>query len=134
MNDRQMFNPYGQYGGQQYPGQYGQQFGGPPGPPPGPPEEDTPQYGPPQQFSQSQVPQSFFTAPPASPQQIRSMMCRCLGRWGLMGLRSQGPFGRDFWFYPSEIRINSVSGYIWRGNRAQRVRYNYNQIRNFMCF
>jgi hypothetical protein len=31
-------------------------------------------------------------------------MCNCLGKWGFLGLRLLGPLGRDFWFYPTEIR------------------------------
>lgn len=96
------------------------------------PDDDAPAYGPPQQFAQ-QVPQSFFTNS-LQTNQIRGWMCQCLGKWGLLGLRFQGPFGRDIWFYPTEVRVNSVSGYTWQGGRRQRVRYNYNQIRNYMCF
>jgi hypothetical protein len=98
--------------------------------------EDAPSSPPPQQFTQQfaqQMPPQFFSTT-AQPNQLRSMFCRCLGRWGMIGLRFQGPFGRDFWFYPTEIRKNSVSGYIWQHGRTQRVRYNYSQIRNFACF
>jgi hypothetical protein len=99
-------------------------------------EDDIPTTPPPQpltqQFSQ-QIPQGFFTTQ-AQSYQIRSIMCRCLGNWGLLGLRFQGPFGREIWFYPTDIRRNNVSGYTWQNGRRQRVRYNYSQIRNFMCF
>ena len=94
-------------------------------------ERQAPSFPPPQQFSQ-QIPQAFFSNfLPTN--QIRSLMCGCLGRWGLLGLRFQSPFGRDIWFFPTEIRQNSVSGYTWQSGRSQRVSYNYSQIRNFIC-
>jgi hypothetical protein len=90
-----------------------------------------PTFPPPQQFMQ-QVPQTFFSSI-LQPNHIRSTMCQCLGRWGLLGLRFQSPFGRDIWFFPTEIRQNSVSGYTWEDGRSQKARYNYSQIRNFIC-
>jgi hypothetical protein len=96
-------------------------------------EDEGPFSPPPQQFTQSQIPQPFFSYS-YQPPQIRARLCGCLGNWGLMGLRQQGQFGRDFWFFPIEIRRNSVTGYIWVGNRRQRVRYGLSQIRNFICF
>ncbi|MCM3596734.1 hypothetical protein M4D55_13260 [Metabacillus idriensis] len=94
-------------------------------------ERQAPTFPPPQQFAQ-QVPQTFFSNfLPTN--QIRSAMCQCIGRWGLLGLRFQSPFGRDLWFFPTEIRQNSVSGYTWQGGLSQRARYNYSEIRNFIC-
>lgn len=94
-------------------------------------ERQAPTFPPPQQFAQ-QVPQTFFSNfLPTN--QIRSVMCQCIGRWGMLGLRFQSPFGRDLWFFPTEIRQNSVSGYTWQGGLSQRARYNYSEIRNFIC-
>ena len=62
------------------------------------------------------------------------MMCRCLGDSSYSGLRFQGPFGRDIWFYPTDIRRNNVSGYTWQNGRTQRVRYNYSQIPQLYVF
>lgn len=95
-------------------------------------DEAGPFSPPPQQFAQSQIPQPFFTQT-FQPPQIRARLCSCLGNWGLLGLRSPGQFGRDFWFFPVAIRQNSVTGYIWVGGRRQRVRYGFSQIRNFIC-
>ncbi|WP_028401336.1 hypothetical protein [Ectobacillus panaciterrae] len=92
--------------------------------------EDAPTTPPPSQMPA--LPATFAT--PVQTGQIRPLMCNCLGRWGLLGLRMPGPFGRDFWFYPTEIRKSGVSGYIWRSGRRRKVSYRYSQIRNFMCF
>jgi hypothetical protein len=97
-------------------------------------DEDEGPFGPPPQyFQQSQIPQPFFTSS-FQPPQLRARLCACLGSWGLLGLRRQGQFGRDFWFFPTVIRRNSVTGFLWIGGRRQRVRYEYSQIRNFVCF
>ncbi len=96
-------------------------------------DDEGPFSPPPQQFAQQyQFPQPYF-AQSVPPQQIRSRLCSCLGNWGLLGLRQPGQFGRDFWFFPVEIRRNSVTGYIWLYGRRQRVRYGFSQIRNFIC-
>ncbi|SMQ84788.1 hypothetical protein SAMN05444673_6090 [Bacillus sp. OV166] len=92
--------------------------------------EDAPTTPPPAQMPA--LPATFSGA--AQTGQMRSWMCNCLGKWGLIGLRMPGPFGRDFWFYPTEVRKNGVSGYTWRLGRRQKVSYRYSQIRNFMCF
>ncbi|WLR51950.1 hypothetical protein LC040_03295 [Bacillus tianshenii] len=99
-------------------------------------EEDRQQEGAPTSPPPSQIPpaQTAAFAGPVQTGQVRSRLCACLGNWGLLGLRTQGPFGKDFWFYPSEIRAESVTGYTWQSGRARRVRYRYSQIRNFMCF
>lgn len=91
--------------------------------------EDAPTTPPPPQMPS--FPATFSGT--AQSGQIRSWMCYCLGKWGLLGLRRQGPFGRDFWFYPTEIRINGVTGYAWQGGRPRKADYRYLQIRNFMC-
>jgi hypothetical protein len=96
-------------------------------------DEAGPFAPPPQQFTQAQIPQPFYTSS-FQPPQIRARLCNCLGSWGLIGLRQQGPFGREFWFFPVAIRRNSVTGYIWISGRRQRVRLNFSQIRNFICF
>ncbi|RLQ95386.1 hypothetical protein [Falsibacillus albus] len=90
--------------------------------------EDAPPGPPPAQVPQ--VPAQFKSGQQQS-DQLRRWMCNCLGQWGYMGLRRPG---RDFWFYPTEIRKNGVSGYTWNRGRRQKVSYRYNQIRNFMCF
>jgi hypothetical protein len=92
--------------------------------------EDAPTTPPPAQMPA--LPATFSGT--AQTGQMRSWMCNCLGKWGLIGLRMPGPFGRDFWFYPTEVRTNGVSGYTWRRGRRQKVSYRYSQIRNFMCF
>ncbi|RDI45615.1 hypothetical protein [Falsibacillus pallidus] len=89
--------------------------------------EDAPPGPPPAQIPQA--PAQFKSGVQGN--QIRRMMCGCLGNWGYMGLRRPG---RDFWFFPTEIRQNGVSGYTWNRGRRQKVSYRYNQIRNFMCF
>ncbi|MFD0770438.1 hypothetical protein ACFQZ1_16960 [Bacillus sp. CGMCC 1.60114] len=91
--------------------------------------EDAPTTPPPAQAPAA--PAAFSS--PIQTFQIRSAMCNCLGRWGFIGLRRQGPFGRDFWFYPTEVRKNGVVGYIWITGRRRKVSYRYEQIRNFMC-
>ncbi|MBO9128092.1 hypothetical protein [Bacillus sp. 165] len=94
--------------------------------------EDAPTTPPPSQ--QPVMPATFTSATPVQSNQLQAMMCRCLGNWGFIGLRMPGPFGRDFWFYPTEVRRSGVSGYTWRAGRRQKVSYRYSQIRNFMCF
>lgn len=91
--------------------------------------EDAPTTPPPAQ--PPSAPAAFSS--PIQTVQIRSSLCNCLGRWGFIGLRTPGPFGRDFWFYPTEVRKNGVVGYIWQGGRRRKVSYRYSQIRNFMC-
>ncbi|MCP1125659.1 hypothetical protein NKR74_20420 [Bacillus sp. 3103sda1] len=91
--------------------------------------EDAPTSPPPAQ--PPSAPAAFSS--PIQMGQIRSALCNCLGRWGFIGLRTPGPFGRDFWFYPTEVRKNGVVGYIWQGGRRRKVSYRYSQIRNFMC-
>jgi hypothetical protein len=92
--------------------------------------EDAPTTPPPSQMPS--LPTTFSAT--VQPDQMRTRMCNCLGKWGFLGLRLPGPLGRDFWFYPTEIRKNGVSGYTWRGGRRRKVSYRYSQIRNFMCF
>ncbi|HDR5033768.1 TPA: hypothetical protein QCR79_005705, partial [Bacillus anthracis] len=55
-------------------------------------------------------------------------------RWGYLRLHRPGPFGRDLWFFPTEVRRNGVSGYTWQGGRRRKVSYRYQQISNYMCF
>ncbi|XDZ00567.1 hypothetical protein AB8E30_04160 [Bacillus manliponensis] len=98
--------------------------------------EDAPTSPPPAQQPAAPAQQPAAPAAFSSPiqmWQIRASMCNCLGRWGFIGLKGQGPFGRDFWFYPTEVRQNGVSGYTWQAGRRRKVSYRYTQIRNFMC-
>ncbi|WP_306470825.1 hypothetical protein [Ectobacillus ponti] len=92
--------------------------------------EDAPAGPPPAQMPA--MPATFGA--PVQGDQLRNQMCRCLGNWGVIGLNAPGPFGRDFWFYATEIRKNGVAGYTWRNGRRQRVSYRYQQIRNFICY
>ncbi len=78
------------------------------------------------------LPSSFSTL--ISTTEVKSWMCNCLGRWGYLRLHRPGPFGRDLWFFPTEVRRNGVSGYTWQGGRRRKVSYRYQQISNFMCF
>ncbi len=92
--------------------------------------EDAPTTPPP-----SHPPQlsAAFSGPPAQSGQMKIRMCNCLGRWGYLRLRRPGPFGRDFWFFPTEVRISGVSGYTWQAGRRRKVSYRYSQISHFMC-
>ncbi len=60
-------------------------------------------------------------------------MCNCLGRWGYLWLRHSGsnPFGRNFWFYPTSVRRNGVSGYVWFNGRRRKASFAYSEIRHF---
>ena len=92
--------------------------------------EDAPTSPPPSQAPP--LPSTF--ASPAQPGNMKSWMCSCLGRWGYLRLHRPGPFGRDLWFFLTEVRRNGVSGYTWQGGRRRKVSYRYQQISNFMCF
>ncbi|MDM5188875.1 hypothetical protein QUF99_16590 [Bacillus sp. DX4.1] len=92
--------------------------------------EDAPTSPPPSHAPS--LPSTFATPIPSG--NTRALMCNCLGRWGYLRLHRPGPFGRDLWFFPTEVRRNGVSGYTWQGGRRRKVSYRYQQISNFMCF
>ncbi|CAH2465215.1 MULTISPECIES: hypothetical protein [Bacillus] len=92
--------------------------------------EDAPTSPPPSQAPS--LPSTF--ASPAQAGNMKSWMCNCLGRWGYLRLHRPGPFGRDLWFFPTEVRRSGVSGYTWQAGRRRKVSYRYQQISNFMCF
>ncbi|KAB2400689.1 MULTISPECIES: hypothetical protein [Bacillus cereus group] len=60
--------------------------------------------------------------------------CNCLGKWGIVILkRPRRPFGRTFWFYTTEVRINGVSGYIYYNRRRYKANFSYSQVQRFIC-
>lgn len=63
----------------------------------------------------------------------KQSICSCLGRWGYLWLRYADSFGKNVWFYPTEIRVNGVSGYVWFNGRRYKASYGYSQIRYFRC-
>ena len=78
------------------------------------------------------LPSSFST--PISTAEMKSWMCNCLGRWGYLRLHRPGSFGRDLWFFATEVRQRDVSGYTWQDGQRFKVIYQYKQISNYMCF
>jgi len=116
-------------------GQFLPPFGGGPGggpmgsPPftPGAPGQG-PQAGPP-----TAPPPSFV---PAQTQQAGTFAVdpggirRCMFRYTYVWLRN----GRQFWFYPTFVGRNSVSGYRWTGFRWVYFGISLRQIQSFTCF
>lgn len=92
--------------------------------------EDAPTTPPPVQMPS--IPATFHGT--AKTDQLMTWMLICIGQWGLIGLKTSVPFGRDFWFFPTEIRRSGVSGYTWWKGRRQKVSYRYSQIRNYLCY
>ncbi|KMQ00390.1 hypothetical protein TU68_23800 [Bacillus cereus] len=78
------------------------------------------------------LPSTFANPIPTG--QMRSWMCNCLGRWGYLRLYIPGTFGRDLWFFPTEVRRYDVSGYTWQDGHRFKVTYQYKQISYFTCF
>ncbi|WP_459503712.1 hypothetical protein [Bacillus sp. C1] len=91
--------------------------------------EDAPTSPPP--LHAPSAPSTF--AHPTQSGNIKAGMCNCLGRWGFLRLHRPGSFGRDLWFFPTEVRRSGVSGYTWQAGRRRKVSYRYQQISNFMC-
>ena len=80
------------------------------------------------------------TSPPPSavPQQMHhagayavdpGSMIRCLHRYTYVWLRGF----EQFWFYPTFIGRNSVSGYRWTGHRWVNYGISLRQIQSFTC-
>lgn len=99
-------------------------FGGfqPPFAPPG----QGPQAGPPTSPPPSFVPQQQVEAYAVDPGGIR----RCLFRYTYVWLRGF----EQFWFYPTFVGRNSVSGYRWTGFRWVYFGVDLRQIQSFTCF
>ncbi len=92
----------------QLPGMEGQPLGGP---------------GPAVQFGGERGGRPGFFRPPMD-------FRRCLNRFTFVWLFN----GNSFWFYPVNIRRNSVEGFRWRRNRWEFERINVNRILFFRCF
>jgi hypothetical protein len=92
------------------------------------------QFAPPGQGSQAGPP----TAPPPSfvPAQVETYavdpgsIARCLFRYTYVWLRGF----EQFWFYPTFVGRNSVSGYRWTGYRWVYFGIDLRQIQSFTCF
>lgn len=115
------------------------QFGGfqppPAAPPPGhhapgagpSPGHHAPDEGPPTSPPPSVVPQQMhqagaYAVDPGS-------MVSCLHRYTYVWLRGR----EQFWFYPTFIGRNSVSGYRWTGHRWVNFGISLRQIQSFTC-
>ncbi|MDQ6597764.1 hypothetical protein [Bacillus salipaludis] len=96
--------------------------------PPGPPHgHHDPEAGPPTSPPPSVVPQQMhqagaYAVDPGS-------MIRCLHRYTYVWLRGR----EQFWFYPTFIGRNSVSGYRWTGQRWVNYGISLRQIQSFTC-
>ncbi|WP_160724805.1 hypothetical protein [Bacillus sp. USDA818B3_A] len=112
IDDRQFGGGHGGHGGQ------------PPFPPPGHHDHEA---GPPTSPPPSGVPQQMhqagaYAVDPGS-------MIRCLHRYTYVWLRGF----EQFWFYPTFIGRNSVSGYRWTGRRWVNFGISLRQIQSFTC-
>jgi hypothetical protein len=79
------------------------------------------------------------TSPPPSfvpPQQVEAYavdpggIARCLFRYTYVWLRGF----EQFWFYPTFVGRNSVSGYRWTGFRWVYFGIDLRQIQSFTCY
>ena len=82
--------------------------------------------GPPTSPPPSFVPQQQVEAFAVDPGGIR----RCLFRFTYVWLRGS----QQFWFYPTFVGRNSVSGYRWTGFRWVFFGIDLRQIQSFTCF
>jgi hypothetical protein len=98
------------------------QFGGPP---PFAPPGQGPAAGPPTSPPPSFVPQQQVGAYAVDPGGI----ARCLFRYTYIWLRGF----EQFWFYPTHVGRNSVSGYRWTGFRWVYFGIDLRQIQSFTC-
>jgi len=102
--------------------------GGPPGgfqPPFGPPghgQEAGPPTSPPPSFVPQQQAEAFAVDPGG--------IARCLFRFTYVWLRGF----QQFWFYPTFVGRNSVSGYRWNGFRWVYLGISLRQIQSFTCY
>lgn len=121
-------------------GSFFPQMGPPGGPPPFAPPGQGPGAGAPTMPPPGQGPSAGPpTAPPPSfvpQQQVEAFavdpggIARCLFRYTYVWLR-----GFDqFWFYPTFVGRNSVSGWRWTGFRWVYFGISLRQIQSFTCF
>ncbi|MEH7082493.1 hypothetical protein V7139_07120 [Neobacillus drentensis] len=102
-------------------------MGGPPtSPPPFAPPGQGSEAGPPTSPPPSFVPQQQASAYAVDPGGIRG----CLFRYTYVWLRGF----EQFWFYPTHVGRNSVSGYRWTGFRWVYFGIDLRQIQSFTCF
>lgn len=88
------------------------------GPGGGPPTAPPPSFVP----TQTQQVETFAVDP--------GSIARCLFRYTYVWLRGF----QQFWFYPTYVGRNSVSGYIWTGFRWVYSGISLRQIQSFICF
>lgn len=92
-------------------------------PPPGPPgQQQMQQLPPPPSFTPPQ-PVSAFAVDPGA-------ISGCLFRNTFVWPR----FGFGFWFYPTFVGRNSVSGFRWNGRTWMFTGISLRQIETFTCF
>lgn len=117
---------YRQFGGFQPPfGPPGQGPAGgfqPPFGPPGQGQEAGPPTSPPPSFVPQQQAEAFAVDPGG--------IARCLFRYTYVWLRGF----EQFWFYPTFVGRNSVSGYRWTGFRWVYFGISLRQIQSFTCY
>jgi hypothetical protein len=106
------------------PGQ-GPGAGSPPFGPPGQGQEAGPPTSPPPSFVPTQTQQVGVGAFAVDPGSIR----RCLFRYTYVWLRGF----QQFWFYPTFVGRNSVSGWRWTGFRWVYFGISLRQIQSFTC-
>ena len=99
------------------------QFGGPP---PFAPPGQGPSAGPPTSPPPSFVPQEQVEAYAVDPGGI----ARCIFRYTYVWLRGF----EQFWYYPTFVGRNSVSGYRWTGFRWVYFGIDLRQIQSFTCY
>lgn len=95
-----------------------------PPPPLGPPPSQGPPPPPPTFTPQMQ--QATISPTAVDPGAISG----CRGRYTYMWLRN----GDNFWFYPTFVGRNSVSGYRWNGWFWMYAGVDLRQITSFTCF
>ncbi|MGM0846294.1 MAG: transporter [Bacillota bacterium] len=91
--------------------------------PPGPPPSFTPTQATAQTLSTGAQGPSTFAVDPGA---IR----RCLFRYTYLWLTS----GQSFWFYPTFIGRQSISGFRWTGFRWVFYGTDLRRVRSFQCF
>ena len=100
------------------------QFGGfsPPFAPPGQGPEAGPPTSPPPSFVPSQQVEAYAVDPGG--------IARCIFRYTYVWLRGF----EQFWYYPTFVGRNSVSGYRWTGSRWVYFGIDLRQIQSFTCY
>ncbi|WP_422392306.1 hypothetical protein [Niallia oryzisoli] len=101
------------------------QFGGmPPSAPPGQGSAGGPPTSPPPSFVPTQTQEvGAYAVDPGG-------IARCLFRYTYVWLRGF----EQFWFYPTFVGRNSVSGYRWTGYRWVYYGIDLRQIQSFTCY